>query len=81
MTTLNVLVPSPTPAPRGAAWLGDQAAGLLKHLQRATHLKRAERLGDAARVRALAHDYEQTDPRMAADLYAAADHDEAVQGN
>ena len=78
MTTLNVYVPRTTPAPRGAQTLGRWAAAALNALTPRAKLSTATRT--AAKARAVAHSYDQTDPRFAADLYAAADHDEAVRG-
>ena len=39
-----------------------------------------DRAGEAAAVRALADSYLRTDPRFAADLYAAADRHEQIEG-
>ena len=77
MTTLNVNVPRVAEEPRGAHVLGRWGAAFFEGLR---HLTAARAETDAARVRALAHAYDDIDPRLAADLYAAADHDEAVHG-
>ena len=77
MTTLNLNVPRPVQAPRGADLLGRLGAAVVNALRQLTARPATD---DAAAVRALAHAYDATDPRLAADLYAAADHDEAVHG-
>ena len=79
MVTLNMNVPRPVHVPRGAATLGRLGAQAVLALRRWAH-PALRATNDAADVRAIAHTYDQTDPRLAADLYAAADHDEAVRG-
>ncbi len=80
MVMMNLNVPRIVQAPRGAHVLGRLGAAAVEALRRWSHPMAPDRAHDAAEVRALAHTYDDTDPRLAADLYAAADHDDAQRG-
>ncbi len=76
-TTISLQIPQTRNAPRLAAVLGEWFAAVLKALPTGTPAPRYPSR-DVSRVRALAHRYERTDYRMASELYAAADHYEAL---
>lgn len=75
-TTLSLQVTQSRTAPRLATVIGGWAAALVGALSTGRSAPRYPSR-DAARVRALAHNYERTDRRFASELYAAADHYEA----
>jgi hypothetical protein len=80
-TTISLQIPQSRLAPRFAAPLGElfaAAIALLKH-RSAPAARSPSR--EAARVRAMAHEYESADPRFAAELYAAADRHEMLYGD
>ena len=81
-TTFRVLsVPAPA-MPRGArvaAELFTTATRLVAALVGRTLTRPARPSGDAAAVRELAYAVGQSDPRFAADLYAAADRHDLLQ--
>ena len=76
-TTISLQVPQARTAPRLAAILGEWAAKLVKALPEGTPAARYP-AREAARVRAMAHRYEGSDPRFASELYAAADRHEQL---
>ena len=81
MTTITVNAPATVNAPRGAHWAGVWFAALLNGLEksgsrRVDRSDQANRLAEAARVRLHAQQVMQHDPRVAADLFAAADRHE-----
>lgn len=81
MTTITLHVPQLRAAPRGAVRLGEffaAAIALFAHPGRPA-VRNPSR--EAARVRAMAHQYEAADPRFAAELYAAADRHEMLYGD
>lgn len=80
MTTISLHIPQARTAPRLAAVLGEWAAALIAKIPSGTEAPRYPSR-DAARVRALAHRYEDTDPRFASELYAAADRHEMLYGS
>jgi hypothetical protein len=78
MTTISVTRPAPVVEPRGALWSAEVAARILNGLgslfeRDARHAERNNRAAEAAEVRRLADEVREVDPRVAADLYAAAD--------
>jgi hypothetical protein len=80
-TTISIQVPPSRTAPRLASRLGEffaAAGALLAH--NGTPAPRYPSR-EAARVRAMAHRYESTDPRFASELYAAADRHEMLYGD
>ena len=76
-TTISLHIPQTRTAPRLAAVLGTWAAALINALPSGTQAPRYP-TREAARVRALAHRIEGSDPRLAADMYAAADRHEML---
>ena len=82
MSTFTVTVARPVVAPRGALWAARAAAALLQAIAKWTAPKApaSTPIAEAARVRALAHAYLQSDPGFAADLFAAADRHESTNG-
>jgi hypothetical protein len=76
-TTISLQIPQSRTAPRLAAAIGEWVAALLNALPSGTPTPRYPSR-EAARVRALAHRYEGSDPRFASELYAAADRHEAL---
>lgn len=76
MTTLNIVHLAPVTAPRGAVWAAQAAVALRDAVQRLfsrpaeTPRSRAEA---AEALRHYALSIQQSDPGLAADLYAAAD--------
>ena len=62
-------------------WLGAALRGLTKLPAAPTRPAPRDRAREAASVRALADSYMRTDPRFAADLYAAADRHEEIDGD
>jgi hypothetical protein len=81
MNTVTVNVAGRVEAPRGAAWAAHAAVALLRAVQRwlAPRTPAPQSSLDAARVRALARLYVQSDPGFAADLFAAADRHELTK--
>lgn len=78
-TTINVQAALARTAPRLAYRIGEAAAAAFTVF---AHARRAARAaGEAARAREMAHAFDATDPRMAADLYAAADRHDLLNGN
>lgn len=78
MSQITLPRPATVEAPRFAAVAADWFSRALEvaHLARRVHSarrQRAERLSQASAVRRLADAMMDTDPRFAADLYAAAD--------
>jgi hypothetical protein len=78
MTTLSLAAPLPVAVPRAAPVAAYYFLMLLRALSRASQARQAStalarRLKDAAQLRAYAMGLQHTDPRMAADLLAAAD--------
>lgn len=67
----SVLVPAPTPTPRGALWFGRLLTRLLGEREPEPAIDPRER--EAAAVREMALSLQSTDPHFAADLLAAAD--------
>lgn len=80
MTTISLQVQQARTAPRLAAALGELAAALIAKIPSGTPAPRYP-TREAARVRALAHRYEGSDPRFASELYAAADRHEMLYGS
>jgi len=79
MSTLSVTAARPVDAPRGALWAARAAAALLQAIAKWTAPNSpAAPIAEAARVRALARQYLQSDPGFAADLLAAADRHEST---
>jgi hypothetical protein len=76
-TTISLQIPQSRTAPRLAAAIGEWVAALLNALPSGTSAPRYPSR-EAARVRALAHRYESSDPRFASELYAAADRHEML---
>ena len=80
-TTINLHVSPAASAGRFAARLGQLFAAAFALM---THTRQPKALHDpsreTAKIRALASSYEQADPRFAADLYAAADRHEMLNG-
>lgn len=76
-TTISVQIPQARPAPRLATLIGEWVGDLLTALRSSTPAQRYP-AQEAAQVRALAHQFEASDPRFAAELYAAADRHEAL---
>jgi hypothetical protein len=80
-TTISLQVPHTRTAPRIAAPLGELFAAAIALLARVGTPTRRSANREAARVRALAHEYEGADPRFASELYAAADRHEMLHGD
>ncbi len=84
MSQITLPRPATVQAPRFAAIAADWFSRLLEvlHLARRVHSVRRERairIAEASAVRRLADSMLATDPRFAADLYAAADrHDQCM---
>jgi len=81
MTTLTIIRPAPIAAPRGAEWAADAAVALRSlftrwRARRVENAMRGARVQEANAVRRLADSLYEIDPRVAADLYAAADRHE-----
>ena len=62
-------------------WLGAALRGLKWLPAAPARSAPRDRAGEAASVRALANSYLRTDPRFAADLYAAADRHEQIDAD
>jgi hypothetical protein len=78
-TTVHIQAAQPRTAPRLANRIGETAAAAL---QLFAHTRRAARAAiEAARTRQLAREFNALDPRMAAELYAAADRHDLRNGN
>ncbi len=78
MTHLSLTAPLPVAIPRAAPVAAYYFLMLLRALSRSAQARRAStalatRLKEAAQLRAHAMDLQRMDPRMAADLLAAAD--------
>ncbi len=78
MSTLSLTLPLPTAVPRAAPVAAYYFLNLLRVLDRGLQARHATtalagRLKEAAKVRAYAQELGRYDPRMAADLFAAAD--------
>ncbi|MBX3621722.1 MAG: hypothetical protein KF891_17260 [Rhizobacter sp.] len=80
-TTISLHIPQSRTAPRLATRLGEWAASALAALIPAGTPAPRYPFREAARVRAMAHRFEGTDPRFASELYAAADRHEMLYGN
>lgn len=78
MSTLSLAAPLPVAVPRAAPVAAYYFLMLLRALARGAQARQAstamaKRLKEAAQLRAYAMDLQSVDPRMAADLLAAAD--------
>lgn len=80
-TTISLQVPQSRSAPRFAVPLGELFATVLALLRLSAAPAPRSPSREAARVRAMAHEYESADPRFAAELYAAADRHEMLYGD
>ena len=80
-TTISLHIPQSRTAPRFAALFGTWAAAFLKALVPAGTPAPRYPSREAARVRAMAHRFESSDPRFASELYAAADRHEMLYGS
>jgi hypothetical protein len=78
-TTISLQIPQFRTAPRLATVIGELVGALLNALPSGTPAPRYP-AHEAARVRAMAHRFEGSDPRFAAELYAAADRHETLYG-
>ena len=84
MTTLTTLIPVNAATPRAAAWAAaawigvSRGASLLLDLVTHSRERAAviDRTSEANRLRHVAQGFMSSDPRFAADLYAAADRHE-----
>jgi hypothetical protein len=76
-STISLQIPQARTAPRLAAVIGEWFAAIVKALPAGTPAPRYPSR-DAARVRAMAHQFESSDPRFASELYAAADRHEML---
>ena len=84
MTTVTVFKPITVAAPRAAAWAAAAWASVsaarraVQRWDRQRHEHRAVvgRSAEASRLRQVAQGFMSSDPRFAADLYAAADRHE-----
>ena len=81
MTTITVNAPAKVTAPRGAYWAGVWFAAVLNWMEksgdrRVERRDQSDRWAEAARVRTHARQVMQHDPRVAAELFAAADRHE-----
>ncbi|HEY0818944.1 MAG TPA: hypothetical protein VGD46_09215 [Rhizobacter sp.] len=76
-TTISLQIPPARTAPRLASAIGGWFAALVKALPEGTPAPRYPSR-EAARVRAMAHQFESSDPRFASELYAAADRHEML---
>jgi len=80
MNTVTIHVPAKVQAPRGAEWAAQAATALSRMIARwiAPRAPVSAPMVEAARVRALARAYLNSDPGFAADLFAAADRHEST---
>lgn len=81
MTTASFVAGSAGHAPRGARWAASAGAAawrLLARLFAPSAPPEISPIAQAAAVRALAHEFVQSDPGFAADLFAAADRHEML---
>ena len=78
-TTIQVQAAKPSAAPQLAARLGEAFAAAYTLFAHSRRKRRAA--AQSAETRRLAHDYDNIDPRIAADLYAAADRHDLLNGN
>jgi hypothetical protein len=76
-STISLQIPQNRTAPRLAAVIGEWLAALINAMPSGTSAVRYPSR-EAARVRAMAHRYEGSDPRFASELYAAADRHEML---
>ncbi len=76
-STISLQIPQNRTAPRLAAVIGEWLAALINAMPSGTPAVRYP-TREAARVRAMAHRYEGSDPRFASELYAAADRHEML---
>jgi hypothetical protein len=79
--TISLQIPHGRTAPRFAAPLGELFAAAIALLVHPGTPAPRYPTREAARVRAMAHQYEGADPRFASELYAAADRHELLYGN
>ena len=80
-TTISLQVPQTRTAPRFAAPLGELFAAAIALFSHTGTPARRYPTREAARVRAMAHRCEGSDPRFASELYAAADRHEMLYSN
>jgi hypothetical protein len=80
-TTISLHIPQTRTAPRAATRLGEFFAAAIALLVHPGTPAPRYPSREAARVRAMAHQYEGSDPRFASELYAAADRHEMYYGN
>ena len=80
-TTIRLHVPETRKAPRLATRLGELVAAAIALLTHPGTPAPRYPSREAARVRAMAHRYEASDPRFASELYAAADRHEMLYGD
>ncbi len=73
-TSINILVPRPTPTPRGAVAVGLIANFVVDTLAwNKARVERRARVRDAMALRAYANSFRSSEPSLASELMAAAD--------